>query len=428
MNVGTLTAKLDLLSDSFEKSLDDAGKKAWELGRKLTLGVTTPMAAAGGAALKFAQAQGSWAEELGNLSAATGLSTKRLQELKYVADQTGVSFDGITNTSLLLQRKLMGIEEGSGPASDAMAKLGVSIKDSQGQMRPMDEMLPEVLSKLRSMPNATERNAVAAQLFGRSLADVAPLLQMTEAEMQSMIKASHDSGKVMGDDTIKGLQDFDDKIGALQLRLAGFANQALGAFMALPGPIQAAAAAVAGLAMVAGPLIQIVVVLKSLRAVVVAASVAARLGSISFASLWAAITGPVAIVIAAIAAVAAAAYLIYRNWDGIKAFFVRLWDGVKIAFAAAGKFIKDLFAAVWEEIYNNSIGRMTSLFKWIWGQIKAVGRWFGIGAGPELPTPKAASSPAAGTVRTAANGGNRDDDIVAELKRINANTQKRAYA
>jgi len=74
MNVGTLTAKLELARSRFEKSLDEARKKAWEVGKKLSVSVSAPMVAAGGALLRMAQAQGSWAEELGNLSAATGCS------------------------------------------------------------------------------------------------------------------------------------------------------------------------------------------------------------------------------------------------------------------------------------------------------------------------------------------------------------------
>lgn len=61
----------------------------------------------------------------------------------------------------------------------------------------------------------------------------------------------------------------------------------------------------------------------------------------------------------AIAAIAAAAYLIYSNWEAIKAFFVRLWDSVKVIFSNALEFIKNLFfkyhpigiiIAQWDEI------------------------------------------------------------------------------
>ena len=55
-----------------------------------------------------------------------------------------------------------------------------------------------------------------------------------------------------------------------------------------------------------------------------------------------------------IAGIAAAAYLIYRNWGAVKSFFVSLWAGVKSAFSATWEFLKS--ALQWHPaamIYNN---------------------------------------------------------------------------
>jgi len=56
-----------------------------------------------------------------------------------------------------------------------------------------------------------------------------------------------------------------------------------------------------------------------------------------------AISAPVLAVVAAVAALAAGVYLVIKNWDKIKAFFVNLWEGVKNAFGAAWEWIVDIF-------------------------------------------------------------------------------------
>lgn len=48
----------------------------------------------------------------------------------------------------------------------------------------------------------------------------------------------------------------------------------------------------------------------------------------------------------AITAIAAAAYLIYRNWTPIKAFFMDLWSGVKNAFNTGVSFIKSIIQSI----------------------------------------------------------------------------------
>jgi len=67
-----------------------------------------------------------------------------------------------------------------------------------------------------------------------------------------------------------------------------------------------------------------------------------------FTILWGAIMGPVGIVIAAVAAVAAAAYLIYKNWEPIKEFFSNLWKSVTGFFVGAFNSIKKKII-VWAE-------------------------------------------------------------------------------
>jgi TP901 family phage tail tape measure protein len=69
--------------------------------------------------------------------------------------------------------------------------------------------------------------------------------------------------------------------------------------------------------------------------------------------------GPVAIIIAAIAALAVIVFLVIKYWEPIKEFFSNLWEGIKKVFSAVWEWIKDLFLKYhpvgilithWEEI------------------------------------------------------------------------------
>jgi len=61
----------------------------------------------------------------------------------------------------------------------------------------------------------------------------------------------------------------------------------------------------------------------------------------AFASLGAAIAAnPIGF---AVAAIAGAAYLIYRNWDALAPYFSALWEGVKAIFTAGFEFVKSYF-------------------------------------------------------------------------------------
>ncbi|WP_212510875.1 phage tail tape measure protein [Acinetobacter seifertii] len=57
----------------------------------------------------------------------------------------------------------------------------------------------------------------------------------------------------------------------------------------------------------------------------------------------------------AITAIAVAAYLIYKNWTPIKAFFINLWNGIKTAFNAGVSFIKGIFQSIDQTFADNPI-------------------------------------------------------------------------
>lgn len=91
-----------------------------------------------------------------------------------------------------------------------------------------------------------------------------------------------------------------------------------------------------------------------------------------------------------VAAIAGAAYLIYKNWTPIKAFFINLWNGVKNAFNAGISFIKGIIQSIDQTFAENPI--LTFLVPFIglprliianWSSIKAFfsDLWISITAG-----------------------------------------------
>lgn len=92
-------------------------------------------------------------------------------------------------------------------------------------------------------------------------------------------------------------------------------------------------------------------------------------------------TNPIVLIIAAIAA---AAFLIYKNWGAIKAWFQRLWDNVKAIFNAAWQWIKRLFLNYtpvglvikhWSKItafFSNLWQGVKNVFSSVWDWIKGL--------------------------------------------------------
>ena len=91
-------------------------------------------------------------------------------------------------------------------------------------------------------------------------------------------------------------------------------------------------------------------------------------------------------VVAAIAALAAGAYLLYKNWDKVSEWFANLWEKIKEVFSAAWEHIKAGFQAffevvkmiittylnIWKTIITTYLTIIKTIFTTIWNGIKTV--------------------------------------------------------
>lgn len=326
--------RVEQLKTRFTGLSDSLGR----VGGSLTRGLTLPLAAAGAGLFAAASRAGSYAEEILNLSATTGMSTTRLQGLKFAAESSGLNFSTLSNGIAQVQKKLMGVEEDSGAAADAFKRLGIGIYDGNGALLSMDVLFPQLLAKLQALPNATERNMLAAQIFGKGWTELAPILNMSGQQLQMLTDQATSLGLVMSTTALEGAAAFDDKMDALMGRLQGFGLQlgtaaipALTAllpliteqvlpaitglvngvasvaqwFSGLPAPAQGAIVAFAGLLMAIGPLLSIAGTLAGAISAIIGLAPAMATAGATMGAGFTAMLGPIGLVIAGIVAIGA---------------------------------------------------------------------------------------------------------------------------
>jgi hypothetical protein len=118
---------------------------------------------------------------LSDLSASTGETAGNLLLLQRAFDNTGAGADKVGPALAKLQNNIFGAGEGSKEAVAAFGRMGISMEELAG--KTPTQQLALVASGLTSIEDPTKRAATAIDIFGKSGAELLPLLTNFSGEM-----------------------------------------------------------------------------------------------------------------------------------------------------------------------------------------------------------------------------------------------------
>lgn len=170
-----------------------------------------------------------WADELGEMSAKTGLSTDRLQEFAYMADLVDTDVEVIAGSLTKLTRNMDAAAGGTGAAADAFAALGVNVLDSNGELRSAEAVFDEVIDALGSVENETQRDAYAMDIFGKSARELNPLISTGSEQLAAYAREAHEVGYVLDSDTLGPLNAAKDSLDRIKKAAEGAKRQLIAA-------------------------------------------------------------------------------------------------------------------------------------------------------------------------------------------------------
>lgn len=203
------------------KDLNKMGKDFSSAGSTLTKGLTLPiLGAVAGLGAMISKSVES-ADNLQKLSDVTGLSAERLQELTYVGTKLDVELETITGAQAKLTKTMQAAQNGTKLSVEAYKKLGVTVTDSNGNLRDSKIVMQEAFTALGKMTNETERDALAMQIFGKSAMALNPLIKASGKEIANLTVEAHKSGAVLSNEMIKAMDSFGDNMDGLKLSLGG---------------------------------------------------------------------------------------------------------------------------------------------------------------------------------------------------------------
>jgi hypothetical protein len=201
-NVNAALAKIELVSNKL------SGNAAMMTGAFGGMGGLAGIATIGGAVAILGNVAKK-GDEIADGAKRIGVTTAEYQQLAYAAEQTGASAGSVEIAFKRMNNILNGADEESKTAQKSLDALGLSMSDFGGKSQ--EQRFSLIISKLGSITDATERAAIATQVFGRGAQELMPMLGEYEALKQEL----QDIGGIMSAEAVDAADRLGDSINAL---------------------------------------------------------------------------------------------------------------------------------------------------------------------------------------------------------------------
>lgn len=231
ITVGTLIVDLEANTASFVSGLDKAGQMSLNSSTQIRRAFETMATAAAGA---FIAAEAaivaavehaiSNAARLHDVAQATGTTTAALSALEYAAKQSGLSTEQLDKGLEKMAKSALAAASAGRDGQSAYKTLGVSVTDANRQLRPTQDILVDLATKFRSMPDGPMKTALAIQIFGRAGAELVPLLNRGKEGITGLMEEAKKLGLVIDDATAIAAKHFEESMIKVKSRAEGAAT------------------------------------------------------------------------------------------------------------------------------------------------------------------------------------------------------------
>ena len=272
-----------------------------------------------------------------------------------------------------LRNIILSLQNPTDKAAAQMEALGISVYDSEGNMRSMNDILGDLNKSMDGMTSAEKSNIIGTIFNKTDLSSVNALLANTGETWDSLQKSITESGGAAQQMADTQLDNLQGQITILKSALEGlaisFGELMMPAIKQIVGWVQKfvdwlnglsegtkkTVVTIALLAAALGPVL--IVIGKVISAVGTIMTVVPKIAGVintvkgAFAALNATmLANPIVLIIAAIAALVAAFIYLWNNCDGFRQFWIDLWENVKQVAITVWNAIKEFFSQVWDAI------------------------------------------------------------------------------
>lgn len=164
---------------------------------------------------------------LGRLSQTTGIAVGTLSALQRIAQENGVEFSNFSQVvSQFGTRLTEALINPTSKAGGAIERLGLQLRDGQGNLRNFADLLPDIADKFASWTDGAAKAQTAAALFGEEAGPrMVPFLNRGRAAIEEQIRVLTESGQVITREGVQKAEDYRRALSRLDAATTSFGRE-----------------------------------------------------------------------------------------------------------------------------------------------------------------------------------------------------------
>lgn len=222
-----LTIDIEARLATFQDSLDQVKRSTDGLVGNIERrfqGLTTVFGALGAAIsavglTQFVRNAIDAADELDDVAQKSGIAVESLSALGYAAKIEGISVEAFGGSITKLNVNLQAAAQGSKETQQAFAAVGIAAGELNS-IRP-DEAFRRIAEAFAGIRDGSEKSALAVRLFGKSGADLIPLLNQGAAGLARSADEARRFGLIVSAETAAAAATFNDNLTKLRASAEG---------------------------------------------------------------------------------------------------------------------------------------------------------------------------------------------------------------
>lgn len=220
--IGGFTGPLDQAARQSRKTADEMSKNFGKL-KGLFLDIFPAAAAAASIAgiTAFVKSSIDAADKLDDLSMSTGVSAETLSTMGWAAKLSGLEMDSLADGFKRLSKAMSETASGTGESKKAFDLLGISVKNNDGSLKSSEKVMLELADRFAGMEDGAGKTALAMKFFGKSGADMIPLLNEGAAGLAKMQQEARDMGIAVSNEAARAAGEFNDNLDRLVANIKG---------------------------------------------------------------------------------------------------------------------------------------------------------------------------------------------------------------